>query len=354
MRQRSRLGALGLALALLLLCPSCARMLQRDHLVTWEHVENPPREDTAYRVETYPALVSALGSYVEAGMEAGALRVPTTYAGDLRVDLEKARRHMMGEDPLGAYALEDVSFHISRIIAYYEVELTLSYRVDASQLDPPKCRTQGELQGRLADLLQNFDTSATLYLTACPQEAEAYVSEALQAAYDATPQAAMGLPELELTLYPDTGTRRIAEVELRYPLSLASLQRRAAQARARAEILLAQTPDRSPQGLYDALRGACEFDSEGGGAISDVFLLGRAGQEGLAHGYQLLCQLADVPCSLVRGPQGCVAALDDPAQEGSTVYLDAAWEEFYLSPQLPIEYPPAAAAQGEEEALAHE
>lgn len=221
-------GRWGVCLALLLCLCSCASLLEREYTVTSPHVENPPPQgDTAYRVETYPALRSALLSYVEEGMDSGLLRFPTTYAGNLSVDLEKARRQLMEEEPLGCYALEDVSFHTSKIIAYYETELTFTYKVDPKTLTSlPRAGGQEELAALLRDVLEREESSLAVYLPYCPEVDETFFSAALDLAYvPAESQEASGEtppPEEDrariasVELYPKTGSRRVAVLELEY------------------------------------------------------------------------------------------------------------------------------------------
>ncbi len=232
-----RILALGLCLALL---SSCASLLEREYTVAEPHVENPPQADAAYRVETYPALRSALLSYVEEGMEEGLLRFPTTYPGNLTVDLEKARRQLLEEDPLGNYALADVSFHTSKIIAYYEVELTFTYQIDRATLASlPHVESQKELSELLGEALEDEREQVEVYLTSYPQEDPQFFEGALDLALEAQagPAPATDVPETEapaepsaapespprpelaVELYPATGgERRVAVLELSYPL----------------------------------------------------------------------------------------------------------------------------------------
>lgn len=217
------------ALIMALLClTSCASMLEREYTEAVAHVEDqPPLRGAAYRVETYPALRSAILSYVEEGMEEGFLRCPTTYPGNLSVDLEKAKRQLMEEDPLGSYALEDVSFRTSRIIAYYEVELDITYKVDRESLPSlPKAAGQEALAELLKEALGRGESDVAVYLTSYPEEDDGFFSGALEMALAPDPDGGErepGLPEpgtVRLTsveLYPKTGVRRVAALALEYP-----------------------------------------------------------------------------------------------------------------------------------------
>ena len=221
-----------MCLALLLL-PSCASMLEREYTQAVDHVEDQaPAADAAYRAETYPALRSAILSYVEEGMTEGLLRCPTTYPGNLSVDLEKAKRQLMEEDPLGCYALEDMTFRATKIIAYYEVEMDFTYKVDPQELTSlPKAGNQRELATLLRETLDRGETQRAVYLTFYPEADETFFTGALELAQAPdpdggeggeepgdTPPAAPGPATLAgVELYPKTGVRRVAVLELEYP-----------------------------------------------------------------------------------------------------------------------------------------
>lgn len=226
---------LAVSLALLLCLSGCAAMLEREYTAATPHEEDqPPQIDAGYRVESYPALRSAVLSYVEEGMSTGLLRFPTTYPGNLTVDLEKARRQLMDEEPLGSYALADVSWHTSRIIAYYEVELAFTYKLPAAAfVSLPRARSQSELARLLGESIERGEDTLAISLTAYPEGDESFFSGALETAWaaryapegpDGAPDAPADedaqlppMPELSVELYPQSGVRRIAVLSLSEP-----------------------------------------------------------------------------------------------------------------------------------------
>ncbi len=229
-----RIVALCLGLALCL-C-ACGPMLEREYTVSSPHQEDPPPQtDAAYRVETYPALQSALLSYVEEGLDEGQLRFPTTYAGNLSVDLEKAKRQLMEEEPLGCYALSDLTYTTSKIIAYYEVDLAFTYKVDSKTLTSmPKAVSRGDLSTLMAKALETGEDALCVYLTAYPASETDFFDAALADAWatlygegETAPATAVPeqptappdrapapeLPVLTVELFPQTGgVRRVAEL----------------------------------------------------------------------------------------------------------------------------------------------
>lgn len=221
----------GLALCLCLLClTSCARMLEREYTAAVDHAEDQtPLSGAAYRVETYPALRAAMLSYVEEGLEEGSLRCPTTYPGNLSVDLEKAKRQLMEEDPLGCYALADVTYRTTRIISYYEIELDFTYQVDPKEAAGlPRAASREALVRILSQRLADRAERVCVYLTAYPEDDPAFFDQALAEAWEAEPAGDDSLtgdddparddgpPQLAVELYPQTGERRVAVLTLDY------------------------------------------------------------------------------------------------------------------------------------------
>ena len=327
-----------LAACLFLLClTSCALMLERDYTEATDHVEDQPSlGDTAYRVETYPALRAAMLAYVEEGLSEGFLRCPTTYSGNLSVDLEKARRQLMEEDPLGCYALADVGFQISRIIAYYEVELDFTYQVDAKEVAGlPRMSTREALARALGQGLENWDTRLCFYLTAYPEEDAGFFDEVLEEAYGAYP-AALGRPQISCELYPDAGTRRVAVLTLDYGEDLGELQSRREQLDQALDGFWETDTKPDAQGLFERLKARCRLDDQAGSTAYDALVEGRADRDGLTLAYAALCRRWRIDCQVVRSDRGYCAALR--TREGETLgYLDLTADRFELLEALPAD-----------------
>lgn len=157
-------------------------------------------------------------------MEEGLLHCPTTYPGNLTVDLERARRQLMEEEPLGCYALEDVSFDISKIVAYYEVTLEFDYRVDRKELTSmARVSSEEALAGVMGRCLEDQADRLCVYLSGYPESDAEYFQRALDAAAEAQAELPLGKPEIAAQeLYPRSGPRRVAVLELHYPDSPAA------------------------------------------------------------------------------------------------------------------------------------
>lgn len=306
------------ALTLALLClTSCAAMLDREATYTSPHVEDPPASLLdAYRVNTYSGLCSALQSYVEEGMTEGSLRFPVTYPGNLTVDLEKAKRQLMEEDPLGCYALSDIAFHINRIIAYYEVTAAFDYRVPPVEyMNFETVRTDGELDAQMEKALEEFGGQITVILARREEERDA-PEESLHRVYNTRPDLALGEPTLEVTYYPETGPRAVAEIKLTYPESATVLHLRQRNLLRAAQTVADAVEGDAPLALRSALLARCTYDRSGGGTATAALLDGTASDEGLARAFDLLCGLKEIKTlGVVEEAEGWHCLIDENGVE---------------------------------------
>lgn len=313
------------ALTLALLClTSCASMLEREETYTAPHVENPPASLAgAYRVNTYSGLRSALETYVEEGMTQGSLRFPATYPGNLTVDLEKAKRQLMEEDPLGCYALGDVTFHINRIIAYYEVTAAFDYKVDpAEYMTLETVKTSAALAEKMAAALRDFGSGFTVLMDVpAPWETvEDFAANALDMGYNADPSVALGRPDLEVTCYPEDRDRAVVKVQLTYPESATVLRLRQKNLLHAAEEF-ADGVEADAFSVHAALLARYPYDPRGGGTAADVFLTGAASDEGLARAFALVCEIKGIENSgpaLGEGEKGWSCAAE--TKDGSVAF----------------------------------
>lgn len=301
-----------LALALCVLLTSCGSMLEREYVVSAPHEENRPHREDSYTVETYPALLSALGSYVEAGLSEGTLRFPTTYRGNLTVDLEKARRAILEEDPLGSYALNDLTYSTSRIIAYYETELTFDYRVEPETLPAiGKTATREALQTVVAQTLQKFEGEFVGVVYNYPADDPAYFTTVLRGGYDAVPAAALGMPEMAVELYPEMGTKRLVVLRFTYEGNQAALLQKKSRVELAATRVKNAAEEETPAGLLRALRDVCEYDPEGGATVADALMEHCANAEGMSLAYALVLQTAGIPAKMEWNEGKCTVSIPD-------------------------------------------
>lgn len=362
-----RIAALLLSGVLVLGASGCASMLNRSYQSVAPHDKQPNAESdsSAIRVEDYPELVNAILYLVSQGETEGTIRLHS-YKRDVEKDLTAACDEVSHEDPLGAYAVSGIKHSLKFIVSYYEATVNISYSRTAEQIANARKASpvtgSGAIRNELRDGLTAFASEIIMRVNYFNEEA-AYVEDMVERAYYDNPAAALGMPKVEVNLYPDSGTQRLVEVVLTYPEAGETLRKKSAEALAAADALAAPLV-KSLKGeailppLYAALRAKCP--ETGGSTPYDALVKGKANSEGMALAFKLLCDIAGIECTVVEGTDGdgtrhfwtIVAAADghrhiDPFLEDSLILTDAelAARGYTWSGE---DYPPCGAPEPEE------
>ena len=205
----------------------------------------PLSEDPSIlRAESYRGLVDAILYFVNEHAAQGTIRL-YNYTSDVEADVDAACREVVEEDPLGAFSVASIDYAFSRIVSYYEVTVTLTYSHTAQEVEA--IRSVGSttaIQQQLRQAMADFSSSLVLRASYFTGDIDSVRSMAAQAYFD-TPHAAFGMPDIQVALYPDSGTQRILEITLQWPEDQASLAVRSEELVALAP---SAAPERSPAG----------------------------------------------------------------------------------------------------------
>lgn len=325
---KTRLLALLAAAALLL--TGCSALLERDYTSVTPHNAAPATEGdpSILRADSYQELVNALIYFVNGGMESGTVRLYTD-AENVESFLSDACLEVVQEDPLGAYCVEFIKYTVDPVVAYSEARLDITYRRTREQVASIVQATGvAAIRSELESALASFAPSRTLRIRYF-EEDEAFIRDLARQAYYGVPGCALGMPEIDLSLYPNSGQQRIVEILLRYPLEYPELEKRRAALSARLEELAAGLAPLSGQeqlvAAVRAVREAGEYDPQGGATAYDLFEEGAAGSEGLALAFAALCRELELPCQAAWGE------LDGEPRFWNVVQTEAGWRHLDLS-----------------------
>lgn len=293
---------LALLMAGVLLLTGCNSMLERRHLLTLEPYApvSTSAGGSSLRVETYQELYNAILSLVSAGDEHAVLNLYNYTAQDLETDLTRACLEVVQKDPLGAYMVDYIKHDYSLIVSYYEVNINVTYRHTVDELDAIVFVTgSSAIRRELRKTLADFSPQAVLRVSYFAED-EDYLRELVRQAYYNTPAAALGMPEVAVSLYPASGTNRIVEIGLIYPDAQENLRRGSKELKETAQAMALQAD--SAQALFDAI-AAVLYIEEGTGRSTtyDALINHAADSEGCALAYQLLCDQASVNSVVVQG-----------------------------------------------------
>lgn len=317
------------ALSLSLLLTGCASLLERDYVSITPHSANLTAEGdpSVLRAESYQELVNALIFFINLGTETGSIRLYLD-AEDVEADVEAACLEVIQEDPLGAYAVEHIKYTIDPVVTYYEADVQITYRRTREQVSSIVSATgTTAIRSELENTLERFDPEQVLRISYFDGD-EDYIRALFQEAYYATPASALDLPEITVTLYPETGRQRIVEILLTYHLEPHELERRRDQLLAAcAELtfpLSALAGDQRLLSAAQAVLSRCTYDPAGGSTAYHALVEGNADSLGLALAVVLLCQQLGTEAQVVAG------SLDGQPHFWTVVPTEGGWRHLDL------------------------
>ena len=292
--------------ATVLLLSGCAQLLNRDYLHTAPHNTTPTAEGdpSVLRAENYQELVNALVYFVSQGAETGSIRLYVD-AEDVDASLAAACLEVVQEDPLGAYAVEHIKYSVDPVVTYYQAEVEITFCRTREQIASVVLATgttaiRGELESALAAFLPERVLRISYF-----HEDEEFIRTLCREAYYANPATALGLPEVAVAIYPESGRQRIVEISLAYPLDMQELTRRyELLALACADLIRSLPPASGDQliiSVGQSILSAGAHSETGGSTAYHALLSGGADSQGLALTMALICQRLTIDCRVVQG-----------------------------------------------------
>lgn len=276
-------------------------MLERSYTSVGPYTQNVKQQvDSALEAQSYQQLVSAVLYLVTQHSEEGIIRL-YNYTGEVEGDVSRACLEVVQRDPLGAFAVDYIKHDVTRVVSFYEAKITIAYRRTAEEMDQVTAVTgSSAIKRELGDTLFRFEDSKLLRISYYSEATDYLQSLARQAYYD-FPLAALGMPEVSITLYPESGVQRIVEIHLTYSDTLDHLLAQQDALTQAASNLLSSSAQQNARSLYDLLRHHTGADSTAGSTAYAALVEGTANAEGFALAYKLLCDQAGLTCTVVQG-----------------------------------------------------
>lgn len=282
-----------------LLLTGCASMLNREYYSSSLHLEYPVgKAPPVLQAENYQGLVNAILYFVTEHEETGLIRL-SSYAGNTRQGLEDACEEVRTEDPLGAYAVEEITYATDD---YRQVTISIRYAHSADEVAAivPAVGSSA-IRQTISAAMASFSRQCVLRINYFTGD-EASLEQMVWQTWLDTPLAALTRPEMHVALYPNSGTSRIARVELDWPEDFPLAEHSAAlEQRALALLEGLGSPPEEPEQLLRALSAAAGYDPQAGGTAYDVLVDGVGDDRGFALALRLLCQLADLEATVAEG-----------------------------------------------------
>ncbi len=248
---------------------------------------------------------SALLAFVEKGRETGIISVSSFNEGTVHFFMDSAVRYVMNSTPMGAYAVDDITYEIGTNGGEAAIALQISYRFDRTQLQSIcKAKTVGEaadfIYAALGDCRQSVAIRVDRY------EPEDY-QELIREYAAANPDIVMEIPQVDVNVYPNRGDERILEFAFTYQTSREQLLRMQEQVQpvfASAELYVrgdTQVREKYVK-IYNFLME--RYDYTIGSSFTPTYSLLQQGVgdgETFANVYARMCRDAGLECHVVHG-----------------------------------------------------
>lgn len=317
-----------LLLILMATLTGCSDILASEYTEVTPHSEQNVTEsdEDVLTAANYLSLENAIRSFVQNGAPRGVIRI-YDYSGDIEADLETAAHEISENDPLGAYAVEDIDYELTQIVAYHEANISITFRRTSEQIDSI-VRVAGNvaLADQINGAMKQYASELVMRLSYfndqdCAEFARQY--------YQSHPLTAMQMPQITVHIYPEYGNVRTIEMLFRYEQSAQELQAMqeavATSVHAAGEyVRYRETESGKLQLLYTYMMERFTYELKSMPTPVYSFLCdGIADAEGCAKSLQIICDQIGMECRTVEGSyNGAPYSWNIICVEGVYVHVD--------------------------------
>ena len=296
----------------------CAALLEGDVLSVTPHEtspqDRPPQEQI--EVSSYDELKAAILDFIMEYESRGQLIIFNYDGGDVAEDVDRACYEILNEHPVGAFAVSEIAGVVTRIVSYFEVDISIEYKRTNQQLDSiVNVSTLRYLRTELLSIMSDYRDEAVFRtsLQITEEEIIGFVEET----YYQNPRNIVMMPVTAVEVFPESGRDRIFELRFSY-IDSASILRQygenlALYVRRNAELAVGDTDSDILLSLAKNIIASTSFDEGTARTISvhgaqnfaatafGALVNGSAVGEGFAMAFKALCDELGFDCLVVLG-----------------------------------------------------
>lgn len=270
------------------------------------HVDSTQTGGTAeMTASNYVQLQNALVSLVSGGREKGIIYVGGYVQTQVDAGMESAVSYVMNQLPLGAYAVENITYELGNSGGKPAFAVEITYRRSLPEIRAIRHVADMDAAGPvILEALANCDASVVLEIDSYDATDLNQLIEDFGLYY---PQLVMEVPQVAVGLYPDAGQTRILELKFSYQNSrdtLRQMQQQVADMFDAAELYV--SGDGSDYRKFYQLYGFImeRFDYQVETSITPAYSLlahGVGDTRAFAMVYAAMCRQAGLECYTVTG-----------------------------------------------------
>lgn len=257
-------------------------------------------------IYSYSQLYSALAEQIAAGAQEVFLAFNLGNDSLAKTNLDSAIAQLFQENPFAIYAVEEITYEFGSNIGRNTAVVSITYlrnRMDVKKIQ--RVADINQAKEYIASQLKDCAAGLVMYLE------DAHKTDYVQLVSDyanAYPQYVIELPEVTVSQYPESGSKRVVELRFSYQTSRESL--RTMQARVQpvfaSAALIAQNPistEEKLSQLYSLLMDRyAEYEIQTSITPAYSLLLHGVGDaRAFATVYAAMCREAGLSCDLIAG-----------------------------------------------------
>lgn len=259
----------------------------------------------AVQVSSYTQLYQALCNMVAAGSEERVFYITEIDESLLETYLKNAVESVTNSDPIGTYAVDTISFEIGTNTGRTAVAVTMQYRRSRAEiLRIKRVATMEEAGEAIYQALVTCDPNVVIMVENYRQ---VDLVQQVEDCVENYPQVCMEMPQVSAAVYPESGTRRVIELNFAYQNSREDLRQmqsyvepifRAANLNVSAEEGEATKFVR----MYSFLMERSDYRQET--SLTPAYSLLRHGvgdSRAFAQVYAAMCREAGLDCQVITG-----------------------------------------------------
>jgi len=268
------------------------------------------------QISDYDELMNAILSMVCSHRTEGHMTF-SDYGGSLQSDLAKACAEVKAKYAIASYAVNYMSYDISRMATYYEATFYITYKHTQSELSAVRyVSCDSELVRAAEPVLDSMSAGITVSVTSDTITAEEVI-KAINKAYENDPASCVVQPNVTVAIYPESGLHRIIDIKLEYGWKQSEMKKMKSSLNEKIGDISGKYADNTDSvyalNAFNALIKECTYDpfdlgrkkselnsglgSTAYGALSE----GYADSKGMALSFSALCHAKGIECYVVTG-----------------------------------------------------
>lgn len=293
-------------IVLCLLLSGCSDWMDGSYSAVYPYTERGQQNnDQIVSVTTYTQLREALADLVERSGESMLLNVAQMNQERISVDMQRAISYVLESTPIGAYAVEQISYEQGTRGGQDVLFVTAEYNHSRPEiLRMKRAQSMDDAKEIICDALELCEARVILIAetyrnTDIPQLVKDYADE--------HPDIIMEVPQVTVNMYPEKGTARVLEVIFSYQTNrenLRSMQSRVRPLFTSAELYVSgnHADEEKYAQLYAFLMERHEYTLETSITSSYSLLVHGVGDsKAFATVYAAMCRRAGLKCMVVSG-----------------------------------------------------